>query len=79
MNWKYCVTRKMKPNRAKNATVTEPLAAENAGVRNSETSIIGCSRRRSIATNATASTAVRAKPASVAGSCQPRRGASMTV
>ncbi len=42
MNWKYCVTRKMKPNSAKNATVTEPLAAEKAGVRNSETSIIGC-------------------------------------
>lgn len=26
-NWKYWVTMKMKPNRAKNATVTEPLAA----------------------------------------------------
>ena len=27
MNWKYCVIRKMKPNSAKNVTVTAPLAA----------------------------------------------------
>ena len=74
MNWKYCVIRKMNPNRAKNATVTAPLAAENAGVRNSVTSIIGCSRRRSMATNATDEHAATAKPASVAGAAPAAAG-----
>ena len=79
MNWKYCVTRKMNPNSAKNATVTAPLAAENAGVRNSDTSIIGCRRRRSIATKLATRIATATKPGIVSGSLQPRRGASMIV
>ncbi|GAA4985216.1 hypothetical protein GCM10025734_08560 [Kitasatospora paranensis] len=79
MNWKYWVTRKMNPKSAKNATVTDPLAAENAGVRNRVRSIIGWLRRRSTRTKTTVSTAARAKPVTVAGALQPRVGASMIV
>jgi hypothetical protein len=79
MNWKYCVTRKMKPNKAKKATVTEALAAEKAGVRNSVTSIIGRARRLSTATKPVTSAAAMANPARLAALLQPRPGASMIV
>ena len=75
----YCVTRKMNPNSAKNATVTAPLAAEKAGVRNNDTSIIGCRRRRSIATKLATRIATATKPQIVSGSLHPLRGASMIV
>ena len=65
-NWKYCVTRKMKPNSAKNVTVTAPLAALKRRSRNSETSSIGCGVRRSRTTNAASSTAAAANPPTVA-------------
>ena len=40
--WKYCVIRKMKPDSAKNVTVTAPLAALNRRSANRLTSSIGC-------------------------------------
>ena len=46
-NWKYCVIRKMKPNSAKNVTVTAPLAALNRRSRNRLRSSIGWAIRRS--------------------------------
>ena len=78
-NWKYWVIRKMKPDSAKNETVTEPLAAVKRGLRNRLRSSIGCSVRRSRAMNAASSTAVSAKPASVRALPQPWSGASMIV
>ena len=41
MNWKYWVTRKMNPWRAKNEIATDPLAAVKRGLRNSSTSSMG--------------------------------------
>src|SRR5580765_6430861 len=41
-NWKYWVTRKMKPNRAKNVIVTAPLAALKRRSLKRVTSSIGC-------------------------------------
>ena len=79
MNWKYWVMRKMNPNRAKNATVTAPLAAEKAGTLNSETSSIGLSACRSRITNMTPTTTVPANPPTVRADSQPRPGASMIV
>ena len=73
MNWKYWVTRKMNPNRAKNATVTDALAAEKAGVRNSVRSIIGRARRRSTATNP-ATKRGRGDEAGQAGRAAPAAG-----
>ena len=49
-NWKYCVIRKMKPNSAKNVTVTAPLAALKRRSRNRLRSSIGCATRRSTRT-----------------------------
>ncbi len=78
-NWKYWVTRKMNPDSAKNEIATEALAAVNRGLPNRLRSSIGCSVRRSQATNAAASTAVSAKPPSVRALPQPWFGASMIV
>ena len=78
-NWKYWVTRKMNPDSAKNEIATEALAAVNRGLRNRLRSSIGCSVRRSQATNAAASTAVSAKLPSVRALPQPWFGASMIV
>ncbi len=57
----------------------EPLAAENRRLRNSDTSSIGCARRRSQATNTAVVAALRLKPTTVAGAVHPRSGASMMV
>jgi len=69
----------MNPDSAKNEIATEPLAAVNRGFRNSVTSSIGSSARRSQATNAASTTAVTAKPARVLALPQPWFGASMIV
>ncbi len=79
MSWKYCVMRKMKPNSAKKAMVTEPLAAEKAGTLNRVTSSIGSAVCRSTTTNAVPSRAVPANPAILDAAPQPRSGASMMV
>ncbi len=79
MNCMYWVIRKMKPKRAKNVTVTAPLAAENAGTLKRETSIIGFSERRSIITNTTLSAAVIANPPRLRTDPHPYCGASMIV
>jgi hypothetical protein len=47
ISWKYWVTRKMKPNRAKKAEVTATLAALNRRLRKIRTGSIGCSGRPS--------------------------------
>ncbi len=65
-NWKYCVTRKMKPKSAKNVIVTAPLAALKRRSLNSVTSSIGCGVRRSQSTKTTSSAADRANPPRVA-------------
>jgi hypothetical protein len=78
-NWKYCVTRKMKPKRAKNVTVTAPLAALKRRSRNNVMSSIGLAARRSRMTKATSSPAASAKPPSVGAEDQPCDGASMIV
>jgi hypothetical protein len=78
-NWKYWVIRKMKPNRQKNAIVTEPLAAVKRAFRNRPTSSIGSATRRSQAMNAATNAAATAKPARVRVLPQPWLGASMIV
>ena len=78
-NWKYWVTRKMKPERAKNEIATEALAAVKRGFPNRPRSSIGAWARRSVATNTPARPAVSAKPAIVAGLLHPCWGASMIV
>ena len=77
--WKYCVIRKMKPDSAKNVTVTAPLAALNRRSAKSLTSSIGCSAARSTMTNTATSTAAAVKPSSVKVLSQPCSGASITV
>ena len=69
----------MNPHSAKNEIPIAALAAANLGLRNRSTSRIGCSVRRSHATNATASNAATAKPPSVRALPQPWLGASMIV
>ena len=69
----------MNPDSAKNEIATAALAAVKRGLRNKLTSSIGCSVRRSQATNAAPSTAVSAKPPSVRALPQPWFGASMIV
>ncbi len=76
MNW---VIRKMKPNRAKNATVTAPLAALNRRLVNSRTSISGSVCRRSHQAKATAAARATPNPVSVRADVHPRSGASMIV
>src|SRR5260370_38573053 len=71
--------RKMNPYSAKKQTVTAPLAAENAGVVNSETSIIGSALRYSSTMKDMISAAVIANPTRVGTDPQPRPGASMMV
>ena len=61
----------MNPDSAKNEIATEALAAAKRGLRNRLTSSIGCSVRRSQATNAAASTAVSMKLPSVRALPQP--------
>src|SRR6185312_16146838 len=78
-NWKYWVTRKMKPERAKKEIATEALAAVKRGFRKRVRSSIGRSVCRSQTANATASNAVSAKPAIVRVLSQPWLGASMIV
>src|ERR1700722_4107549 len=79
MDWKYCVIRKMKPNRVKNETVTDPLAAVNRRFRNRRISSIGCAARRSRQAKSAPRTAVPAKPAALRADPQPYAGASMMV
>jgi len=79
MNWKYWVIKKMKPNRVKKATVTEPLAAVKRRLRNRLTSSIGSRTRSSHAMNAHNSRANNTKPATLCVLPQPRSGASMIV
>ena len=67
----YWVIRKMNPNRAKNDTVTAPLAALNRRLRNSRTSSMGCAARRSRTMNAASSTAEAAKPARLRPAAHP--------
>jgi hypothetical protein len=78
-NWKYCVTTKTKPKRAKKANVTATLPAVKRRLVNTETSSIGCVRLRSQATKTAAAPAARAKPPVVTGEVQPCSGASMMV
>ena len=70
-NWKYWVTRKMKPSRVKLEIVTAPLAALNRMLRKRRTSSIGCRERRSATVNAASSATEAARPASVRGAVQP--------
>jgi hypothetical protein len=79
MYWKYWVIRKMKPKREKNATVTAPLAALKAGIRNRPTSTIGWSLRRSTTTKAAPRSRVPANPARLRAEAHPAWGASMMV
>ena len=74
MNWKYCVIKKMNPNRVKKAIVTEPLAAVKRMFLNSRTSSIGWSLRRSCATKRPRRTTLPAKPAIESDEPQPRFG-----
>ena len=67
----YWVIRKMNPNRAKNDTVTAPLAALNRMLRNSRTSSIGCAASRSRMMNAVSRTAEAAKPARLRAVAHP--------
>src|SRR5947209_16559821 len=69
----------MKPNRQKNAIVTEPLAAVKRGLRKRPTSSIGAEVRRSHITKAARRTVAIAKPPSVRALPQPWLGASMIV
>ena len=69
----------MKPNSAKNVTVTAALAALKRRSRKSVTSSIGCATRRSRITKAVSSTALSANPPSVNAEDQPCSGASMIV
>jgi hypothetical protein len=69
----------MKPNRAKNATATDALAALKRALRNTPTSSIGSSRCSSQAMKLASRTNARRKPPSVTGAVQPWRGASITV
>ena len=71
MNWKYCVIRKMNPNRVKNATVTEPLAALKRMLRNSRTSSIGFAARCSQPMNAASRAADTTNPATLRALPQP--------
>lgn len=71
--------RKMKPNSAKNAKVTAPLAAVKRRLRNRRTSSIGCAVRCSVRTRAARATTATAAPASVRVLPQPALGASMMV
>ena len=66
-NCRYCVARKMKPNRAKNTSVTFTLAAVNRGLAKNRTSSIGSSMRRSHHTNVISESAATAKPARIRG------------
>ena len=74
-----CVIRKMKPNSAKNATVTAPLAALNRRLVNSVTSISGSLTRRSHSVKQTPAASAIAKPARVRAEDHPHSGASMMV
>ncbi len=75
----YWVIRKINPKRAKKATVTAPLAAENARSENRETSSIGWRVRRSMVTKSMPAPSAIAKPARLRGEPQPQPGASMIV
>ncbi len=79
MNCMYCVIRKMKPNSAKNVTVTAPLAALKRGSLNSVTSSIGWVLRRSTTTKATSRATLMTNPETVSVELQPFSGASMIV
>ena len=67
----------MKPNSAKNTSVTLTLAALKRALAKKRTSSIGSSTWRSQSTNATSATTATAKPARITGSVQPLLGASM--
>src|SRR5437763_15304886 len=77
MNWKYCVTRNVKPARQKNAIVIDPLAAVKRRLRNRRTSSIGRDTRRSTLTNAAISASPTANVASAGVEPHPQSGASM--
>ena len=65
-NWKYCVMRKMKPNRQKNATEMDIAPPVKRGILKTRTSSSGHSVRNSSNVNTVSSTAAAAKQASVA-------------
>jgi acyl-Coa thioesterase superfamily protein len=75
--WKYWVTRKMNPSRAKNTIAIEPLAAVNRGLRNRLTSIIGWAVARSAATSTPRVATPAASVPRVAAEAQPQPGAWM--
>ena len=62
MNWKYWVMTKMKPNRVRKPAVTARLPPENRRLANTETSSIGCTRRRSHTANAISTPVASANP-----------------
>jgi hypothetical protein len=78
-NWKYWVIRRLKPESAKKATVTEPLAALKRGLRNRLRSTIGSEVVRSRTMKAANSPAASAKPPRLWALLQPWPGASMIV
>src|SRR5579875_1547953 len=78
-NWKYWVTRKMKPNSVKKATVTDPLAAVKRMLRKSFTSSMGVSTLRAHAMNSEHTTVATTKPATLRPLDQPTSGASIMV
>ena len=69
--------RKMNPNRAKNAVVTDRLAAVNRAFLNRRTSSIGWARRRSTNANTMRIAMPPINPARIHGEVQPHVGASM--
>ncbi len=76
-NWKYCVMRKMNPNRQKKATEMESAPPLNRGILNTRTSSSGPSVRSSSSVKTVNSTAATAKQASVPVDAQPHCGPSM--
>ena len=66
-NWKYCVMRKMKPKRQKNATEMESAPPVKRGILKTRTSSSGPSVRSSSSVKTVSRTAAAAKHASVPG------------
>src|SRR5580658_8706372 len=76
-NWKYCVTKKMKPKRQKKATAMATAPPEKRGTAKTRTSSNGLAVRNSTMVNRARSTAAAAKQARVDVAPQPHCGPSM--
>ena len=71
--------KKIKPNKPKNATAIEKLAALKRMLRNKVTSSIGSPTRRSQSAKTASKATPAPSPARVTGAGQPRAGASIVV